>query len=162
MNTYFAIKRADGRYMKIRQNGKTRNWVKNLKGASVGTEAQMQACLDVIQREYRRLGREADADGCQLVKVGEAASTWQAKLEAVNTKQIRTMEQNKSITLYDIADAWNGFVERNEEPDMTLINSMIEEGGFVNDSYEQYGLCHNDKERVVLLDDMTAYILDNE
>lgn len=72
------------------------------------------------------------------------------------------MEQNKSITLYDIADAWNGFVERNEEPDMTLINSMIEEGGFVNDSYEQYGLCHNDKERVVLLDDMTAYILDNE
>ena len=51
MNTYFTIKRADGRYMKIRQNGKTRNWVKNLKGASVGTEAQMQACLDKIQRE---------------------------------------------------------------------------------------------------------------
>ena len=77
--------------MKIRQNGKTRNWVKNLKGASVGTEAKMQACLDVIQREYRRLGREADADGCQLVKVGEASSAWKAKLEAVNTKQIGTM-----------------------------------------------------------------------
>lgn len=88
MNTYFAIKRADGRYMKIRQNGKTRNWVKNLKGASVGTEAQMQACLDVIQREYRRLGRETDADGCQLVKVGEAASAWQAKLEEVNKQTI--------------------------------------------------------------------------
>jgi hypothetical protein len=92
MNTYFAIKRADGRYMKIRQNGKTRNWVKNLKGASVGTEAQMQACLDVIQREYRRLGRELDADGCQLVKVGEAASAWVAKLEAVN-------EQEKTQTI---------------------------------------------------------------
>ena len=88
MNTYFAIKNADGRYMKIRQNGKTRNWVKNLKGASVGTEAQMQACLDVIQREYRRLGRETDADGCQLVNVGEAASAWQAKLEAVNKQSI--------------------------------------------------------------------------
>ena len=88
MNTYFAIKRADGRYMKIRQNGKTRNWVKNLKGASVGTEAQMQACLDVIQREYRRLGHETDADGCQLVKVGEAASAWHAKLEAVNKQSV--------------------------------------------------------------------------
>ena len=81
--TYFTIKRADGRYMKIRQNGKTRNWVKNLKGASVGTEAKMQACLDVIQREYRRLGRETDAEGCQLVKVGEADSAWKVKLEAV-------------------------------------------------------------------------------
>ena len=88
MNTYFAIKRADGRYMKIRQNGKTRNWVKNLKGATVGTEAQMQSCLDVIQREYRRLGREADADGCKIVKVGEAASAWQAKLEAVNKQSV--------------------------------------------------------------------------
>lgn len=88
MKTYFAIKRADGRYMKIRQNGKTRNWVKNLKGASVGTEAQMQACLDVIQREYRRLGRETDADGCKITKVGEAASAWQAKSEAVNKQSI--------------------------------------------------------------------------
>ena len=82
MNTYFAIKNADGRYMKIRQNGKTRNWVKNLKGASVGTEAQMQACLDAIQREYRRLGRETD--GCVLVKIGESDSAWKAKLDAVS------------------------------------------------------------------------------
>ena len=82
MNTYFAIKRADGRYMKIRQNGKTRNWVKNLKGASVGTEAQMQACLDVIQREYLRIGRETD--GIVLVRVGESDSAWQAKLESEN------------------------------------------------------------------------------
>lgn len=82
MNTYFAIKNAKGRYLKIRPL--SRNWVKNLKGASVGTEAPMQACLDVIQREYRRLGRETDADRCHLVKVGEAASAWQAKLEAVN------------------------------------------------------------------------------
>ena len=88
MNTYFAIKRADGRYMKIRQNGKTRNWVKNLKGASVGTEVQMQACLDVIQREYRRLGRETDSDGCKIVKVGEADSAWRAKLEAVNKQSV--------------------------------------------------------------------------
>lgn len=87
MNTYFAIKRADGRYMKIRQNGKARNWVKNLKGATVGTEAQMQSCLDAIQREYRRLGRELDADGCLLVKVGEADSAWMAKLEAVNEQE---------------------------------------------------------------------------
>lgn len=87
MNTYFAIKRADGRYMKIRQNGKSRNWVKSLKGASVGTEAQMQACLDSIQREYKRLGRELDADGCSLVKVGEASSAWQAKMEAVNKQE---------------------------------------------------------------------------
>ena len=82
MNTYFTIKRADGRYMKTRQNGKTRNWVKNLKGASVGTEAQMQACLDVIHREYLRIGREAD--GIVLVRVGESDSAWKAKLEAVN------------------------------------------------------------------------------
>ncbi len=96
MNTYFAIKRADGRYMKIRQNGKTRNWVKNLKGASVGTEAQMQVCLDAIQREYRRLGREADAEGCKLVKIGEAASAWMAKLEAVNTaKETKQVEKIK-------------------------------------------------------------------
>jgi hypothetical protein len=88
MNTYFAIKNADGRYMKIRQNGKTRNWVKNLKSASVGTEAKIQACLDMIQREYRRLGRETDADGCKLIKVGEADSAWQAKLEAVNEQSI--------------------------------------------------------------------------
>lgn len=88
MNTYFTIKRADGRYLKTRQTGKTRNWVKNLKGASVGTESQMQACLDVIQREYRRLGCETDADGCKIVKVGEAASAWRAKLEAVNKQSI--------------------------------------------------------------------------
>lgn len=87
MNTYFVITRADGRYMKIRQNGKTRNWMKNLKSASVGTEAQMQACLDVIQREYRRLGRETDADGCKLVKIGEAPSGWMAKLAAVNEQE---------------------------------------------------------------------------
>lgn len=87
MNTYFAIERADGRFMKSRQNGRTRNWMKELKKATVGTEAQMQACLDAIQREYRRLGREADADGCKLVRVGEAASAWLAKLEAANEQK---------------------------------------------------------------------------
>jgi hypothetical protein len=92
MNTYFAIKRADGRYMKIRQNGKTRNWVKNLKGASVGTEAQMQACLDVIHREYLRIGREAD--GIVLVRVGESDSAWKAKLEAVNKHSIELITNN--------------------------------------------------------------------
>lgn len=92
MNTYFAIKRADGRYMKIRQNGKTRNWVKNLKGASVGTEAQMQACLDVIHREYLRIGREAD--GIVLVRVGESDSAWKAKLEAVNKQSIELITNN--------------------------------------------------------------------
>ena len=85
MNTYFAIKRADGRYMKIRQNGKTRNWMKNLKGATVGTEAQMKACLDAIQREYLRIGLNRKI---VLVKVGEAASAWQAKLEAVNKQSV--------------------------------------------------------------------------
>ena len=85
MNTYFAIKRADGRYMKIRQNGKTRNWMKNLKGATVGTEAKMQACLDAIQREYLRIGLNRKI---VLVKVGEADSAWQAKLEAVNEQSV--------------------------------------------------------------------------
>ena len=85
MNTYFAIKRADGRYMKIRQNGKTRNWMKNLKGATVGTEAKMQACLDAIQREYLRIGLNRKI---VLVKVGEADSAWQAKLEAVNKQSV--------------------------------------------------------------------------
>ena len=80
--------------MKIRQNGKApRNWVKNLKGASVGTEAKMQVCLDAIQREYRRLGRETDAEGCEIVKVCEAATSWQAKLEAVNTT--KNMEKTR-------------------------------------------------------------------
>ena len=93
MNTYFTIKRADGRFMKIRHNRKTRrNWVKNLKGASVGTEAQMQACLDEIQREYRRLGRDNDADGCKIVKVGEASSAWLAKLEAVNKQSVEPLK----------------------------------------------------------------------
>ena len=81
MNTYFTIKRADGRYMKIRQNGNTRNWVKNLKGASVGTEAQMQACLDALTKSPYH-------EECQLVKVGEASSAWRAKLEAVNKQSI--------------------------------------------------------------------------
>jgi hypothetical protein len=85
MNTYFAITRADGRYMKIRQNGKTRNWVKGLKSATVGTEAQMQACLDVIQHEYLRIGREAD--GIVLVRVGESDSAWKAKLDAVSKQE---------------------------------------------------------------------------
>ena len=85
MKTYFAIKRADGRYMKIRQNGKARNWVKSLKGASVGTEAQMQACIDVIQREYLRIGREAD--GIVLLRVGDSDSAWKAKLDAVSKQE---------------------------------------------------------------------------
>ena len=92
MNTYYAIKRADGRYMKIRQNGKTRNWVKGLKSATVGTEAQMQACIDVIQREYLRIGREAD--GIVLVRVGESDSAWKAKLEAVNKQSIELITNN--------------------------------------------------------------------
>lgn len=84
MNTYFAIKRADGRYMKIRQNGKTRNWVKGLKSATVGTEAQMQACIDVIQREYLRIGLKREI---VLVKVGESDSAWKAKLDAVSKQE---------------------------------------------------------------------------
>jgi hypothetical protein len=82
MNTYFAIKRTvDGRYMKSRKNGKARNWVKDLKSATVGTEAQMQACLDAIRREYLRIGMNREI---VLVRVGEAASAWLAKLEAAN------------------------------------------------------------------------------
>lgn len=85
MNTYFAIKRAvDGRYMKSRQNGKARNWVKDLKSATVGTEAQMQACLDAIRREYLRIGMNREIE---LVRVGESDSAWKAKLDAVSKQE---------------------------------------------------------------------------
>lgn len=79
MNTYYAIKNAKGRYLKIRPL--SHQWVKEFKGATVGTEAQMQACLDVLTKSPYH-------DGCELVKIGEAASAWQAKLEAVNKQSI--------------------------------------------------------------------------
>lgn len=68
----------------------------------------------------------------------------------------------KNISLYDIADFWDEMTKDGREPDMDALNSMIEEGGYVNDCHEQWRICHNDKEKVVLSDDMTAYVLDND
>jgi hypothetical protein len=45
----------------------------------------MQACLDVIHREYLRIEREAD--GIVLVRVGESDSAWKAKLDAVSKQE---------------------------------------------------------------------------
>lgn len=69
---------------------------------------------------------------------------------------------DKNISLYDIADFWNEMAKDGREPDMDTLNVMIEESGYVNDCHEQWGICHSDKEKVVLLDDMTAYVLDND
>lgn len=68
------------------------------------------------------------------------------------------MKQN--ISLYDIADFWNETTKNGQVLDMDALNSMIEEGGYVNDCHEQWGICHSDKKKVVLSDDMTACVLD--
>ena len=76
MKTYYAIKNADGRYLKIRANGKTRNWVEELKSATVKTEAQMKGALEALQNSPYH-------EGCTLVAIGEGFSAWDAKLRAV-------------------------------------------------------------------------------
>lgn len=76
MKTYYAIKNAEGRYFKNRANGKTRNWVVELKSATVGTEAQMKGALEALQKSPYH-------EGCKLVAIGEGVSAWDAKLLAV-------------------------------------------------------------------------------
>ena len=68
---------------------------------------------------------------------------------------------DKNISLYEIADFWNESTKNGQEPDMDKLNAMIEEGGYVNDCHEQWGICHSDKGKVVLQDDMTAYVLND-
>ena len=75
MATYYAIKNAKGRYLKIRPL--SMQWVTDFRGASIGTEKQMQACLDALNRSPYH-------GGYQLMKVGESDSAWKAKLEKVN------------------------------------------------------------------------------
>lgn len=76
MKTYYAIKNADGRYFKNRANGKSRNWVAELKSATVGTELQMKGALEALQKSPYH-------EGCTLVAIGEGISGWDAKLRAV-------------------------------------------------------------------------------
>lgn len=75
MKTYFAIRNSENRYMKVRANG-SRSWVEDLKGATIGTEAQMNSLI-------AQLSNSPYQAGCELVEVGESDSAWKAKLNAV-------------------------------------------------------------------------------
>lgn len=70
MNKYFTIKNEHGRYMKTGGNG----WCNNLKGAVIGTEAQMKALIEQKKNSpYQML----------LEYIGESESGWISKNEKV-------------------------------------------------------------------------------
>lgn len=81
MAKYYSVKNSEGRFLKFRtgNNGSKHAWVNNLRSASYGTEAQMQAAIEEMKNSpfYPDL---------QLHYLGEAASGWMAKMEAVKNQ----------------------------------------------------------------------------
>ena len=62
------------------------------------------------------------------------------------------------MTLQEIANFWNGFIINDQEPDMSKLNQLIVDSGCINDCHEEWGICHNDAGKVVLDDDLIAYV----
>ena len=61
----------------------------------------------------------------------------------------------KKITMQTIADTYN-----NEELNMFALERMIEEAGYISDMHEEYGVCHNDTQKVVINERGEAVVYD--
>lgn len=111
--SYYSIRNAEGRYLKVRtgSNGARRAWVKNIKGATVGTLAQMESLKDSLRQSPYY-------DGITIEKAGEAQSAWMVKLcgkqEANNSINVKVVDTFSGRTLamrveekrFNNADGW--------------------------------------------------------
>lgn len=58
-------------------------------------------------------------------------------------------------TMQDIANYYND----SEEINTSELESMIEEAGFISDCGTEWGICHNDTEKVVIDDNGRAIVV---
>lgn len=81
MAKYYTVINEDGRFLKFRTGSAVHlhAWVKGIKGASYGTEAQMRAAIEQMKNSPYY-------SGLKLHLLGEAESGWMAKREAVDRK----------------------------------------------------------------------------
>lgn len=56
-------------------------------------------------------------------------------------------------TMDELADYYN------ESDDITMLDKLIEKNGWVNDCHETFGICYNDKEKVVVDDNGKAIVV---
>lgn len=62
----------------------------------------------------------------------------------------------KNYTIEDIVNYYNN----NEEINTIKLEEMIESAGCVSDCHETFGICHNDKCKVIINDNGNAIVID--
>lgn len=62
----------------------------------------------------------------------------------------------QKYTMQEIADYYN------KCSDMSKLESMIEDSGFISDCGETWGVCHNATEKVIISDNGRAFVTSND